>query len=85
MNQETSAELLSIVNQINSNNDVKSAVLISKKSGCFVAGADIEMLSKCKTKEEATKLSHDAQQMMDLISNSNKKYIAAINGSCLGG
>eukprot|EP01091_Cochliopodium_minus_P006737 TRINITY_DN16730_c0_g1_i1.p1 TRINITY_DN16730_c0_g1~~TRINITY_DN16730_c0_g1_i1.p1 ORF type:complete len:768 (-),score=260.91 TRINITY_DN16730_c0_g1_i1:25-2304(-) len=85
LNLDTSTELLSIVNEINNNNNIKSAVIISKKSGCFVAGADIEMLSKCKTKEEATKIASEAQQMFHLISRSNKKYVAAINGSCLGG
>ena len=32
-------------------------VKISGKPGCFIAGADISMLQKCKTAEEASQLS----------------------------
>ncbi len=34
------------------NSDVKAAVLISSKPGCFIAGADIAMLDAAKSKEE---------------------------------
>lgn len=35
-------EMAEIMNEIWANNDVKSAVLISTKPGCFIAGADIK-------------------------------------------
>ncbi len=36
------------------NETVKSAVLISKKPGCFIAGADIGWLDSTKSKQEVS-------------------------------
>lgn len=35
-------EMTEVMNEVWANNDVKSAVLISSKPGCFIAGADIK-------------------------------------------
>lgn len=35
-------ELTEVMNDVLANNDVKGAVLISTKPGCFIAGADIK-------------------------------------------
>lgn len=35
-------ELTEVMNEVWANNDVKAAVLISAKPGCFIAGADIK-------------------------------------------
>lgn len=78
-------EFQSIFNDIQSNPQIQAAVLISGKPGCFVAGADINMLSSLKTAEEVTKISRDAQAIMNAIEESKKPFIAAIQGSCLGG
>lgn len=82
---EVTAEFESILKDFETNPNVKSAVLISAKPGCFVAGADISMLEKCKTAEEATKISHDGQILFSRMENSPKPIVAAINGVCLGG
>lgn len=60
-------------------------MLISAKPGVFVAGADIGMLEKCKTAQEAEGISHGAQIMFDRMEKSRKPIVAAINGVCLGG
>jgi len=73
------------LNEISSNGAISSAVLISKKPGSFIAGADITMLERCKTKEEATTLSHECQKILDKVERSPKPIVAAIYGSCLGG
>ncbi|CAG13168.1 unnamed protein product, partial [Tetraodon nigroviridis] len=36
------SELTEVMNEVWANNDVKGAVLISSKPGCFIAGADIK-------------------------------------------
>lgn len=82
---EVSAEFDGILRELETNPAVNSAVLISAKPGCFVAGADITMLEKCKSVEEATKISHDAQIMFNKLEKSRKPVVAAINGVCLGG
>ena len=51
---------------------------------CFL-GADIQMLQKCKTAEEAAELSKACQDLLMEIEKSSKPYVCAIMGSCLGG
>ena len=82
---EISSEFERVLHELETNSKVKSAVLISGKPGCFVAGADIGMLEKCQSAEEATRISEGAQLMFDRMECSNKPIVAAINGVCLGG
>ena len=46
LNEEVMQEMQAIFRDVQSKPEVKSAVLISKKPGCFIAGADINMLKK---------------------------------------
>ncbi|KAL6477917.1 hypothetical protein MHYP_G00137520 [Metynnis hypsauchen] len=78
-------EMTEIMDEIWANDAITSAVLISSKPGCFIAGADINMIQACKTTEEVTNLSQEGQKMFEKIEKSPKPIIAAINGSCLGG
>ncbi|XP_052001291.1 hydroxyacyl-CoA dehydrogenase trifunctional multienzyme complex subunit alpha b [Xyrauchen texanus] len=78
-------EMIEVMNEIWTNNAVQSAVLISSKPGCFIAGADINMIQACKSAEEVTLLSQEGQKMFEKIEKSPKPIVAAINGSCLGG
>lgn len=78
-------DVVKILKEIQSNPSISSAVLISGKPGCFIAGADITMLSKCQTAAEAMQISRDAQNVLGEIESSRKPVVAAINGVCLGG
>uniref|UniRef100_A0A8C4NQ40 Trifunctional enzyme subunit alpha, mitochondrial n=1 Tax=Dicentrarchus labrax TaxID=13489 RepID=A0A8C4NQ40_DICLA len=78
-------EMAEVMNEVWANNAVQSAVLISSKPGCFIAGADINMIQACNNAEEVTKLSQEGQKMFEKIEKSPKPIVAAINGSCLGG
>uniref|UniRef100_A0A1A9UCN6 Trifunctional enzyme subunit alpha, mitochondrial n=1 Tax=Glossina austeni TaxID=7395 RepID=A0A1A9UCN6_GLOAU len=78
-------EFEDILKDVDSNSQVKSAVLISAKPGCFVAGADISMLEKCQTAAEATRISQEGQYMFERMERGRKPFVAAINGVCLGG
>lgn len=85
LGSEVSAEFEKILGEIETNASVQSAVIISAKPGCFVAGADISMLEKCKSAQEATTISHGAQILFDRLERSRKPVVAAISGVCLGG
>lgn len=85
LGKEVTQEFETVLKEFESNPNVRSAVLISAKPGCFVAGADITMLEQCKTVEEARKISHDAQLMFNRMEKSAKPIVCAINGVCLGG
>ncbi|XP_061700067.1 hydroxyacyl-CoA dehydrogenase trifunctional multienzyme complex subunit alpha b [Syngnathoides biaculeatus] len=78
-------ELAEVMNEMWADDAVQSAVLISSKPGCFIAGADINMIQACGNAEEVTKLSQEGQKMFERIEKSPKPIVAAINGSCLGG
>ena len=46
LNEEVMNEMQAIFKDVQARPEIKSAVLISKKPGCFIAGADIKMLEK---------------------------------------
>ncbi|XP_047379470.1 trifunctional enzyme subunit alpha, mitochondrial [Sciurus carolinensis] len=85
LNKEVQSEFMEVMNEIWASDQIKSAVLISSKPGCFVAGADINMLASCKTPQEATNISQEGQRMFEKLEKSPKPVVAAISGSCLGG
>lgn len=85
LTSEKTIEMLQIIQQVETNPAITSVVITSSKPGCFVAGADISMLEKCKTASETAKIVEDAHNLLDRIEQSKKPIVAAINGICLGG
>ncbi|KAF8367106.1 ech-1.2, partial [Pristionchus pacificus] len=85
LNETLSADLKSAIEQVERDDSVKAVVLMSGKPNSFVAGADIGMLKKAKTAEEAAKLSRDGQQQFDKLEQLKKPVVAAVMGSCMGG
>ncbi|XP_004582707.2 trifunctional enzyme subunit alpha, mitochondrial [Ochotona princeps] len=85
LNKELQSEFMEVMNEIWTSDQIRSAVLISSKPGCFVAGADINMLAACRTSQEATQVSQEGQRMFEKLEKSPKPIVAAISGSCLGG
>ena len=79
------SELNEQIDRVQSDPNVKAAVLISGKPGCFIAGADIGMLAACKTFDEVKSLSKSGQDILSKVENMSKPVVAAIMGSCLGG
>ncbi|XP_062407566.1 hydroxyacyl-CoA dehydrogenase trifunctional multienzyme complex subunit alpha a isoform X2 [Sardina pilchardus] len=85
LSKQMQAEMTEVMGEIWGNSAVKSAVLISSKPGCFIAGADINMIQACNSSGEVTTLSQEGQKMFEKIEKSPIPIVAAINGSCLGG
>ena len=85
LNEEVMRDMEAIFNEVQSRDDVKSVVLISGKVGCFIAGADINMIEACKTADEAQALSKGCQDFLAKVEASKKPVVAAIMGPCLGG
>lgn len=85
LNEALMYEVSDIFSKIENDPEIKAAVLISKKPGCFIAGADITMLEKVKTAKEGADLAANGQIIMDRIEKCQKPVVAAIMGSCLGG
>lgn len=78
-------EFEAALKEVEMNPQILAAVLISGKQDCFIAGADIAMLERCKSLEEVTYISKTGQHLLNQIENSKKPYVAAIQGACLGG
>lgn len=85
LNEAVSRDLLRAVERVENDEGIRSAVLMSGKANSFVAGADINMLSKVKSAEEAEKISVEAQRWFSRIEKSKKPFVAAIMGTCMGG
>lgn len=78
-------EVTELLDRIEDDNDIKGVVVISGKSGSFVAGADIRMISDCDTAADAESLARQGQALFDRIENQSIPFIAAVHGACLGG
>ena len=85
LNEEVMRDMEAIFNECQSRADIRAAVLISGKVGCFIAGADINMIEACKTADEAQRLSRECQEFLQRVEDSSKPVVAAIMGPCLGG
>ena len=84
LNREVLNELSSAVENINSDIDISAIIVTGAGEKAFVAGADIEELSELD-EESGKQLSLKGQKIFSAIENSEKPYIAAINGYALGG
>ncbi|EPY77039.1 trifunctional enzyme subunit alpha, mitochondrial [Camelus ferus] len=85
LGQELHSEFLEVMNEVWSSDQIRSVVLISSKPGCFIAGADLNMLNAFKTSQEVTQISQEAHRTFEKLEKSTKPIVAAISGSCLGG
>lgn len=79
------SELMAVMEEIWANGAVKSAVLISRKPGNFLAGADIKIIQSANSSEEAAGFSHEVQKKLEKFEKSPIPIVAAIHGFCLGG
>ena len=82
-------EFNDLCDQIERDTDVTSVVLISSKAGSFVAGADIKQIAELGSlnAQAAAKASEEGQKTLDRLADmqAKKPWVAAIDGSCLGG
>jgi len=74
----------SILDDIYTNEQIKSVILTGKGEKAFAAGADIKEFSSFN-ENQAKKLSRDGQNVMNRMENCPKPVIAAVNGFSLGG
>jgi 3-hydroxyacyl-CoA dehydrogenase/enoyl-CoA hydratase/3-hydroxybutyryl-CoA epimerase len=78
-------ELRVLFDEIERDNAIVGAVLISGKADNFIAGADIEQFLEFKTAEDAEQASYTGQKMLSRLERLRVPVVAAINGACLGG
>jgi len=84
LNKQVFTDLDAAIDQMNSNADIKSAIITGAGPKAFVAGADITEFAGL-SKEEAMALAKRGQDVFFKIENSKKPIVAAVNGFALGG
>eukprot|EP01147_Barroeca_monosierra_P007356 gene7356-504_t len=87
LSMDLAGEFTSVISTLENDSKVRAAVIMSGKEDNFIAGADINMFTKCKnvqTPEEMESLSRQSHVMFEHFA-AGKPKVAAINGSCLGG
>ncbi len=82
---EFTEQVADVLAEIKSDTAITGIVLCSGKQDSFVAGADINMINNCQTKEEVVSLSRQGQMIFSQLEQLNIPVVAAINGACLGG
>jgi len=82
---EFAEQVSDVLAEIKSDSTITGIVLCSGKKDSFVAGADINMINDCKTKEEVVALTRQGQVIFSQLEQLNIPIVAAINGACLGG
>lgn len=85
LNRQALQELEDCVDQLEQDSSVKAVVLTGEGS-FFIAGADIKEFTHLFGQEElAEGAAQRGQSLYNKIEQSEKPFIAAINGACLGG
>ena len=69
LKQEFGDEISAMLDDIDADRSIKGVILASGKPASFVAGADISMLAKCETVEDAKALATGGQEVFDRIEN----------------
>ncbi|WP_297202679.1 fatty acid oxidation complex subunit alpha FadJ [uncultured Pluralibacter sp.] len=82
---DAGAQVREILRKIRDNKDLRGVVIISGKPDNFIAGADINMIGRCASAQEAETLARQGQQIMAEINALPIPVVAAIHGACLGG
>jgi enoyl-CoA hydratase/carnithine racemase len=84
LDEESMLQLEDCLKRITSDDGVK-VVVVTGEGPTFIVGADVNKVSEVTTAEKGIELTSMAHGILNLIENSRKPVIAAINGLCLGG
>lgn len=71
--------------EVENNEAVKAAVIVSGKPDSFIAGADIHIIESIDSTGRAAELCRRGHALMNRVAASRKPFVAAVNGVCLGG
>ncbi len=84
LNDEVLKEIENAVDELNSNDAIRGAIITGQGEKAFVAGADIGAFLEAP-KESGKELAQKGQEVFFKIEQSKKPIIAAVNGYALGG
>ncbi len=78
-------ELSALLTRLQTEQQVRAAVLISGKPDTFIAGADIDEFVALRSQGEARDLVRTGQALINRLAEIGKPIVVAIHGACLGG
>jgi 3-hydroxyacyl-CoA dehydrogenase/enoyl-CoA hydratase/3-hydroxybutyryl-CoA epimerase len=85
-NREVMTEFEALIETLKTRaSEFQALILFSKKTGNFIAGADITLFQAAKTAEEASDLSRAGHKLLAHWEDLPFPKVVAINGTCLGG
>jgi enoyl-CoA hydratase len=84
LNKEVFTDLNNVLDEIKTNDEIKSVIITGAGIKAFVAGADISEFGSLD-KNDAMAMSFHGQEIFEKIENSSKPIVAAVNGFALGG
>lgn len=85
LKSEFGDEISQVLSEIKSDTSLKGIVLLSGKKDSFVAGADVNMLAGCTSREEVLEIALQGHAIFDQLVNLPIPIVAAVHGACLGG
>lgn len=78
-------EFESTLDELERDDDILGAVLISAKKDSFVVGADIKEFSELESPEEVKGIIRKGHELLGRLESSPKPVVAAVHGPALGG
>jgi enoyl-CoA hydratase len=85
LNKTVIEELSRAIDEVNSNAEIRSAIITGSGAKAFVAGADISEFTSLDAKGGKALAQKGQDLVFSKIENSSKPIIAAVNGFALGG
>ncbi|QTF07697.1 fatty acid oxidation complex subunit alpha FadJ [Brenneria izadpanahii] len=85
LKSEFAGQFRKILEQARQHLSLRGLVLISAKPDSFIAGADIGMLNRCASAEQAENLAKQGQDTFAYLAALPFPVVSAIHGACLGG
>src|SRR5688572_21643558 len=78
-------EVVTILERLEGDQEIRAAVIRGGKPDVWVAGADIEGFLEIETSSQAEAMSRDGHALLDRLQQLRTPVVAAIHGACLGG
>lgn len=78
-------ELAAQIDELNKNKEIKCLLLMSKKPGIFIAGADVKEIAVITDEEKGYQVGRKGQEIFGRFEKLPFVKIAVIDGACMGG
>jgi 3-hydroxyacyl-CoA dehydrogenase / enoyl-CoA hydratase / 3-hydroxybutyryl-CoA epimerase len=85
VNRAVRDEFIRVFDEVERDESVRAAVLLSGKPDSFVAGADIEEFLQWRNAAAAEAASREGHAMLERLENLRTPVVAAVHGACMGG